>query len=524
MNDDNVLQHPQVDKLIRQVEESTRSAEEGVKRFVEPSFGTLSRATSRRHHIVFGRRGSGKSSLLRKAASDLTIDRRPIAYVDLETFKGHSYPDVLISVLIKTFDEFKLWLETAAIHPATKTTFWQKLFGSSPNRSAFNRSEVNKLSETIGKHKSQLEDLLYSPDNTEVSLLSRSNEETTRNGELSSALNTPVASASGRASEGITTGFTHERQEKHKHSKVDFLHRHIMEYQRLFRDMAKLSDGDAFLFLDDLYHIRRSDQANIIDYFHRIAKGNNLWLKVGTIRHRTTWYIHGDPPIGLKMGDDADDIDLDLTLEKYGLTKTFLKKILQGFLEDISELTIDNLLTPEAIDRLVLASGGVSRDFLNIFRRSINIARERLQMDPKHHRGQRIGAEDVNNASGEYEASKREELSRDTLDDRSSLETAFEDVRVFCLSIANSNVFLIIKDSTEKWSYDVQELVDLRLIHKINSRITVSGRSGKLYEAYMLDTSQYTGSRTKRNFTMHEFWLDRNRDDIRRTGLIYKEN
>jgi ABC-type molybdenum transport system ATPase subunit/photorepair protein PhrA len=37
--------------------------------------------------LVFGRRGSGKSSLLRKAAADLTVDRRPIAFIDLETFK-----------------------------------------------------------------------------------------------------------------------------------------------------------------------------------------------------------------------------------------------------------------------------------------------------------------------------------------------------------------------------------------------------------------------------------------------------
>ena len=40
---------------------------------------------------AFGRRGSGKSSLLRKAGADLTLDRRPIAHVNLEAFKGHSY-------------------------------------------------------------------------------------------------------------------------------------------------------------------------------------------------------------------------------------------------------------------------------------------------------------------------------------------------------------------------------------------------------------------------------------------------
>jgi hypothetical protein len=120
--------------LVTLVEEASRSTQEGVKHFVEPAPGTLTRATNKRHHIVFGRRGSGKSSLLRKAASDLTVDRRPIAYVNLEAFKGHSYPDVLLSVLISTFEEFKRWMESAAIHPSTRKSFWSALFGSTPTR------------------------------------------------------------------------------------------------------------------------------------------------------------------------------------------------------------------------------------------------------------------------------------------------------------------------------------------------------------------------------------------------------
>src|SRR5438046_367480 len=92
----------EMSRLLTVVEEATRSTAESVQYFVEPAENALNRATSKRHHLVFGRRGSGKSSLLRKAAANLTRDRRPMAWVDLEPFKGHSYPDLLISVLIKT--------------------------------------------------------------------------------------------------------------------------------------------------------------------------------------------------------------------------------------------------------------------------------------------------------------------------------------------------------------------------------------------------------------------------------------
>ena len=127
-----VLDTTEVATLSTLVEEATRSTKEGIRRFVEPAEGTLARARSKRHHIIFGRRGSGKSSLLAKAAAELTVDRRPIAIVDLEEFKGHAYPDVLISVLIKTLSEFESWLQTAGINPASKKSFWGSCLAQYP--------------------------------------------------------------------------------------------------------------------------------------------------------------------------------------------------------------------------------------------------------------------------------------------------------------------------------------------------------------------------------------------------------
>jgi hypothetical protein len=180
-----------------------------------------------------------------------------------------------------------------------------------------------------------------------------------------------------------------------------------MRYQELFARLSKLADGPSFLLLDDLYHLRLSDQANVVDYFHRIAKGSNLWLKIGTIRHRSRWYVLGHPPIGMKLGDDADEIDLDVTLEKYDVTKAFLMKLLSQFATE-AELSLPTIMADGARDRLVLASGGVARDFLTIFNRSIQVARERL-ISGKLARGIKIGSEDVNVAAGQQGAYKEED-------------------------------------------------------------------------------------------------------------------
>ena len=518
-----VLESEEIENLAILIEEATRSTKEGVKRFIEPSPGALRRATSKRHHIVFGRRGSGKSSLLRKAAEDLTIDRRPIAYIDLETFKGHSYPNVLLSILIKAFSEFASWLETAAINPAGKTSFWQKFFGTRPKRAPFNRKEAKELALALRRQVEQLNQHLHAADNIETHRITKNDQESASQDEAGIQVGIDKLGLSSKLADSEKINISEEVQEAFQQSKTDFLHRHILEYQQLFHQISQLSDGDAYLFLDDLYHIRRADQAKVIDYFHSIAKGNNLWLKIGTIRHRTQWYIHSDPPIGVKLGDDADEIDLDLTLEKYASAKEFLKKILKSFIENCGSLTMQEILVDEAVDRLVLASGGVARDFLGIFRKSINVAREREHR--KNIRGPKIGIEDVNAAAGEYDTSKREEFKKDTLDDRSELEDEFQRIVIFCTDQLKTNLFLLDKDARGKDVELIQELVDLRLLHKVRDRVTVkSGQPGKIFEAYMLDVSQYTGSRKRRGLEIIEFWRPDHSEKLRRTTLIYDTN
>ncbi|BCL78888.1 hypothetical protein ccbrp13_13530 [Ktedonobacteria bacterium brp13] len=517
----NVLESPAVEKLTIDIEQNMRSTKD-IRRFIEPSQGTLQRAVSKQHHVIFGRRGSVKSSLLRKAASDLTIDRRPIAYIDLEVFKGHSYPDVLLSVLIKTFSEFEEWLTTAAINPATKTSFWNKYFDTHPSRAAFNREDAIILAQTLHIHIDLLTSQLHSADDIDTHRIIRNEHEVTGQTELGLQVGLNKINVSGKLSDSHKVNGSQELDEAYRRSKTDYLHTHILEFQGLFDRMNQLSDGDSYLFLDDLYHIRRVDQARLIDYFHRLAKGHNLWLKIGTIRHRTQWYINGDPPVGIKLGDDAEDIDLDLTLEKYTITKQFLIRILNKFIDDTQEVTRQDLLVDDAVDRLILASGGVARDFLGIFRRSVTVARERIMSHGTAQRGPRIAIEDVNGAAGDYDTSKRQELIRDATDDQTKLEGMFQKLVSYYVDDLNTNVFLIDQKAHGGWVDLIQELVDLRLLHKIRSHVTVkSGHPRQIFEAYMIDISQYTGARMKYGLDDIKFWRPDSDDSLRKSSLIY---
>lgn len=518
-NKDSQLALEAVDSLLVLCEEVTRATPEGARRFIEPAPGVLSRAKSNQHHIIFGRRGSGKSSLLRKSAADLTIDRRPIAFVDMETFKGHSYPDVLISVLIKSLYEFKSWLDSAATAPASKKSFWKKLYDAIPKRSPFSKEKTSILSTELESLIKDLELQLSKPESSENQTKHTATDEQAVGVELAVDGGVPGASVKNKTTLGKKTVGSIEEQSKYISHKVEYLHQNILRFQRFFNKLSKLSDGAAFLILDDLYHIRKADQAKVIDYFHRVAKGNNLWLKIGTIKHRSQWYQHSDPPVGMKLGDDAKEINLDISLEKFGTLRDFLKKILSNLMAETPPLTINGLLNPTAIDRLTIASGGVARDFIGIFANSISQAKDR---EKEHHRGPKIGAEDVNLATGDYAPLKQEEFKLDTDSERTELEAAFKKLVTFCTEKSKCNVFLIQQKLSGPLRDSIDQLIDLRLIHPVKSRVTLKkGAAGELFEAYMLDVSQYTAARKVHEFQIVDLSAGDKDESIRKASLVY---
>jgi hypothetical protein len=517
-----------IDRLMTLVEEATRATKGPPKRFIEPARGTLDRAKSRRHHIVFGRRGSGKTSLLRKAGSDLTLQRTPTAFIDLEAFKGHAYPDVLLSVLIETLHAFDEWLATAGINAATKRSWWHKFWGGEPERPPLERKKLEEVRECLQKEIGLLTRLLHSEDEAELIQQSGESEKTgsrsLSSGSVKSSASADVpgmkayVGADAKIEDELTGGGERKTglTERTKRNKLGVLHRKIIDFQKLFDSIVDLSDGDAFIFLDDLYHLKRADQPHVLDYFHRIVKGRSVWLKIGTIRHRTEWYHHGNPPIGMKLADDCDDIDLDITLAKFEIARRFLLQVLNQIIKEVEIKGHDVILAEGGVVRLVLASGGVARDFLSIFRKAVDVARER----GRTHRGERVNAEDVNVAAGEHEPSKRDELRRDTLEERQVLERALRNIRDFCVT-NKVNCFLVEQDAAISGRPDVLgELADLRFVHVVNSRTTVRDRQGKLFTAYMLDISQYTGERRRRDLAMISFWERSELDKIRRSKYI----
>jgi hypothetical protein len=86
----------------------------GAVKFVPPRIGILEETASRRHLFVFGRRGVGKSTLLRKLQQERGDFGTEVVFIDVETLRNRPYPDVLIELLIELLRALDHGLSLAA--------------------------------------------------------------------------------------------------------------------------------------------------------------------------------------------------------------------------------------------------------------------------------------------------------------------------------------------------------------------------------------------------------------------------
>lgn len=264
------------------------------------------------------------------------------------------------------------------------------------------------------------------------------------------------------------------------------------------------SHGQAlYIFLDDFHYLSREHQPRVLDLLHSSLRDCNAWLKVAAIRNMTRWYIASDA-VGLQTGHDVAHIDLDVTLENPTRAKHFLERVLKSFGEHVGITALSKVFSSTALNRLVLASGAVPRDYLILTAEAIRHARARPN-------ARLVGGEDVNRAAGDAANNKMTELEEDAASlggEATLLIDGVNKLRNYCLEQKKCSFFRIDFKDKERYhdAYEVlSRLMDLRLIHLLNASVSDKKEAGKRYEVFMLDLSQYSGHRLKRQLTILDF-------------------
>lgn len=393
--------------------------------YVRDAEFNLSAITAARHHLIFGRRGAGKTALLVEAKRKLSDEGAISCWVNMQTLRNESPDRVFLYVL-------------------------------------------EEIAQSIVTRQQQLK-----PESV-ISVMAV---------ELYDNVRRLLSLAGQVDAESVT--------------------RLIPLAQRTIHRFLEMSDLRLYVFIDDFYYLPRNDQPRILDMLHGAVRDCNAWLKIASIRHLTRWF-QSSPPLGLQTMHDADLIDLDVTLQDPQRAKTFLENILHQYAKRVGVASLGRLFHPAALDRLVLASGAVPRDYLVLAGSAITKAQRRQK-------AKLVGVQDVNQAAGDAAQVKLQELEDDMAADVDSATrtiSGLKTIRDFCLEETSFTYFLVRyrdkEDNPHLYSI-ITDLLDVRMIHLIDAGVSDAHAAGQRSEVYMLDLSQFSGSRLKQGIQVLDF-------------------
>ncbi|HWG56432.1 MAG TPA: hypothetical protein VNT58_07915, partial [Gaiellaceae bacterium] len=502
-----------VARLLPALAEAERANDDTAARFVAPRPGILEEVSARRHQLVYGRRGVGKSTLLRRVAAGGAANERAVIFVDIETLRGRPYPDVLTELLKQLLDNLKMRLRADGWW--TTVARWSLLRRIDDLTDAMSEllQEPQLAQHTVQRLHSQARNSSSSRSRGGRVRLHFAGRRATANASLARARQR-TDEARDHAEAQVAATFDR--------TKMDGLAEAAVVIRGVLGDAQKELAVPTLVVLDDFYHIPRDDQPDVLAYLHQVVKGLDISLKICGVQRRLKPYKAGDPPIGMQPEHDAGTIPMDITLERFEVAKGFLERVLAGICNPLG-VDVPDLLTDGGRERLVLASGGVARDYLSLVRRALRNATER----PSHQWRvkNRITAEDVAQAATALYEQKQEELKQDAGDEAESLRSRLSEIVRFCVEMNRTNVFLVetTKLQEEPWGKDIQALADLRFIHRVDTLSTKRGGeayAGRKFAAFTLDLSTWTSTRSEQ-ITPITFWESAGRQKIREPRLIY---
>lgn len=458
-------------KVLTYVEENIRISEQTTIEYLDPK-NHINRLNSRQNQVIFGRRGSGKSLLLKSLRKN-DLKNKLYITINIEDFKDISFPNSISQVLISVIKKIRSEV-------SGKYKIWQ----------FSNWKTQNKLIKQYDSYIIELNKKISEPDSYNESIKKKQASKTS--GEASSGFQTSTAKIASEVADELETS-----REILK-DKLNELKNEITNFKELIEKTTTFLNKDIYLIFDDFYFIRKYEQPFFIDFFHRISKNTRLYLKVATIKHRSSLYIQTDTFVGVEIGHDIQALSLDYTLDDFNSLVSFMKSLLEHINKKVGvEINYNNLLTENAFRFLCLASGGVPRDFLSLF---ISLG------DKMQNEGKNISKPNVIDCSIENLPNKMEAFKTDTADEKAVLEHYLQYVKEEIINGKRINAFLVSNNDVLKYpkiNQAIKELVDLRLFHLVNSNISSAPSDGLRYSAYMIDISLFPNA-NPRNFTQIE--------------------
>ena len=258
----------------------------------------LQDAAAKQNHAIFARRGCGKTLLLQNSRNSLNAETAAV-YLNCEDFKRHTFPNVLIEILIALFKEIRKNLSG-----------W---FGKKAKSRALIDGILKKLQELHKEPDVEEQQIKHTSGSEDAAKLAANATVKTNMMDFGSS-----AEATTKATDQTEKNF---RVYKEELKELDHWLPEIKDRMREFFEISGKVKS-IILQIDDLYHLKRADQAFVMDYVHRLCKDVPIFFKVATIRHASTLFADRDgQPIGAQERHDYQPINIDYTFSDFTRTR-----------------------------------------------------------------------------------------------------------------------------------------------------------------------------------------------------------
>jgi Cdc6-like AAA superfamily ATPase len=470
--------------------------------YVDTAF--LATLQNKRSQIIFGRRGTGKTHLLRRLQDELLSRFSELrivpVYIDGATLEGSIslYNDraaialgLYVELLRRAVRELSLFVD----HELRPTGKLDWLFsGSRRDQLSQVREAVSRLDRLLTQGKVRM--LPMGQASAEFEDL----DEAVTSRRLAAGVNA-TATLSDPRSLGIKLEASAEKDLKKSVKKM--ITRKIggetylpfAEITELIRRLlATVGNASLAILIDEWSSLGDAEVQPLLAQLLRLTARGGICLKLACVPGRTKLFLPSAAgerrnPIGLELGDDITaDVDLDSVVfvdnDIKQLTEFFialLQRHIGASVPEVRDLTTEAFSTyilnerlkdPRILAELCHASSAVPRDFINIFRQA-TIAQRAAGAD-------KMTAANVRSAAFNVYESKRSNLKSTRPDELTLLDRIYRKV-----VLGQHSYFFLIETSLVE-NPKIVELFTSKLIHK-TSATWLDTASLVSYVYYMVD-------------------------------------
>lgn len=491
MNRNIDIKSRRVQQSVSKLDGFLRAEYNSEKNYLEYYAGleTLDKVISIKDQIIYGRRGTGKTHLLKALQEKLLADDQKYlpVYIDLRTFKPtlESNNDLYYALII--FQEIVVEVLKCVYvnldYLYQEYTVEQQKIIIDPQRrkilallEKFNRSFDGKSFTKMGETGFRVNEVKKLATNLKIAKI-------------------PELFGSKEVNKEIES-----EDEKIKYISFSDMSDAISE-------LLEAVDIDRiFCLLDEWSEIPETSQYILAEFLKRTFVPKKVTLKIAAIPNRTQ--LISENRIGLEDGGDIFGFPLDnrYIYELYPeITKAFFNELLykQLYLMDpqLYEIFYDNkekrpvhnfiniFLANQALREILIASAGIPRDFLNIFISAYNIFFTKTN-------NRHLVVADIRNATVEWYGVDKKK----TVDANSNAKLLLDKI-INDILITKKRCHFLIPEKYEKVKEvkELNDLIDLRVIHLRKRGISHKGNKGVVYNVYYLDYACYTSTNLYHN-------------------------